>query len=243
MAFVPENPEVQWADLVGSLGLLTAGETLVLGDGAETLATSLNEGATVPCYWSGSVAVLSRNEDVQLEEAQPHATGLAEESFDAAILRHAWNDQAGLADVLAEAHRVLKPGGGVVVADLSADVLLEAPPTRYVHRLVTLADPQVGTAIEHRHCNGMQLTLEVVRAGFDDLLKYERDIDLGDFSQEGFLDLVELGELRGMEMISDPDERDRVIESVAAALPSVVPLGDVSVREPWYAVRGYKRSV
>ena len=49
--------------------------------------------------------------DADFEAAAPAATGLGDGTVDLFVLRHAWDGPPGLAAAVAEARRVLAPGG------------------------------------------------------------------------------------------------------------------------------------
>jgi ubiquinone/menaquinone biosynthesis C-methylase UbiE len=86
--------------------------------------------------------------NVQYVEAEASATTLPQECCDCALLANVWHEFDDRAAVLAEAHRILRPGGQVALLDWRPDV-----------------EPVHGPPVEHR-ISAESARLSLAQAGF-----------------------------------------------------------------------------
>ena len=120
------SPGRTWEALArGVLGLLQLGEVLDVGSGDGVLASLLATRATrVTCLDRSATVLdaarrrLERTGNVRLVQGDMHALPFADASFDQVLHFHALTYAQDPAAALADAHRVLAPGGDLVVVTL-----------------------------------------------------------------------------------------------------------------------------
>ncbi len=225
-----------WSELILGLDLAPAGEILMAGIGVSEIQLPEGSGQR---WTNGELVAITRG-DPPPEAATALGTGLDDGSMDLVILRDAAGSHRRLPKVLHEAHRVLKPGGGLLITELNAEALLESTPQHYLQRLLSQAHPDVGQHLLETHPAALDLAIELVRAGFKDADSYSLDFPLGQFHDaQAHTDFVAVDGWRGLEKLST-DDRDLFLLDLPDLVGQVVPGSDFFDLEPVTVARGFK---
>ena len=225
-----------WNDLIVGLDLPPAGEILLAGDAIGDVELPVGAGRR---FDADSLVLVTRGEGL-IDGATPTATGLEDDSLDLIILRDAAGSVTRLADVLWEAYRTLKPGGGLMLTEFDAETLLDSRPQKYPQLLLSTMYPRVGAYLRHRHPRQIDIGMALVKTGFKDADSYSIDYPLGHFSDyQTYVDSVAVEGWRGMDEIT-PDERRALLEQLPQLMKAVAPAGEFDDVEPVTVARGYK---
>ena len=215
------------------------GTTLVIGEDADLLAEAYRAaGAPSVVHLGEGFAELSGNELID-DGAGSSALGRPDRSVGLVVLRHAVPNQASLVGVLREAYRVLAPGAGILVTDLSLKLLMSGTTTRYPSRLKYRLFPDLLELEVRRHVDSARMDVEVVRAGFKDVDAYDVDEELEEFADpEAYLRFVREGGWRSTDLMTE-GQLDLLLEELRELLPGLADGGPIIEREPWHVTRGF----
>jgi SAM-dependent methyltransferase len=230
-----------WVSILRELGLEWGETTLVIGEDADLLAEAYEAAGAPPVVHRGEgFAVLSDKEQI-VDGARPSDMGRPDGSVGLVVLRHAVPNQASLVGALREAYRVLAPGAGILVTDLSLKLLMSGTTTRYLSRLQYLLFPDLLEREARRHMNPAGMDVEVVRAGFRDVDAYDVDEEVEEFAgPEAYVRFVREGGWRSTDLMTD-GQLDLLLEELRRRLPELAG-GLIIEREPWHVTRGFKPS-
>lgn len=159
-----------WIATLTELGAAEGNDSLLIGPYAESLADQLPAptGDTTP-----SVATLFVTPVP--EGAVPTATGFPESSFDSAVALSAWETPAGVADVAAEAVRVVRPGGTVWLGEIDARALTGSMPAARRYGLLYRNHPPVAEAERFRFRAADTIGVDAVRVGLRSVTETRTD--------------------------------------------------------------------
>ncbi|NNC91602.1 MAG: methyltransferase domain-containing protein [Acidimicrobiia bacterium] len=225
-----------WSDLIVNLDLPPSGEILLAGDDVARIELPVGAGQR---FDLGNLVLVTRGE-APPEGGTATETGLDADRLDLVILRDAAGSIDNLRRVLAEAYRVLKPGGGLMLTEFDAATLLDARPQQYPQLLLSNMYPQVGDYLRLRHPRAMDIGMSLVKAGFKDGDSYSLDFPLGHFTDhQTYADSVAVEGWRGMDQLS-AEELDHLLEQLPELMKSVAPAGEFDDVEPITVARAYK---
>ncbi len=215
---------------------------LVIGDRAERVADAYQAAGAPPiAYARPGLAFLAKSPpDADFEAARAAATGLEDASLDLVALRHAWVSAAGLEAAVAEAHRVLAPGGALVLAEPDLTRLLTSQVARYPSQILYRMHPEIAAALAATLVSPGELGAEVVRAGFVRVAAIDVEDSIGTFSPPEYLRFLAERGWPASAPLSDA-EIAGVVDAVDGLLPKLAPIGPIVEREPWRLVRAVKR--
>jgi SAM-dependent methyltransferase len=225
-----------WSELIVNLDLPPAGEILLAGDGAADIELPIGAGKR---FDTGGLILVTRGE-APADAATPTKTGLKDDSLDLVILRDAAGSITNLLDVLTEAYRVLKPGGGLMLTEFDAATLLDSRPQRYPQLILSSMFPAVADYLLRRHPRQMDIGRSMVRVGFKDGDAYSLDFPLGHYSDyETYVDSVAVEGWRGMDQLT-AEQLDELLDALPRLMKSIAPAGEFDDVEPITVARAYK---
>ncbi|MDP8958785.1 MAG: class I SAM-dependent methyltransferase [Actinomycetota bacterium] len=231
-----------WVGILRDLGLKWGEATLVMGEGAELLAESYQRAGSPPVAHQrpGYLVLARERQGDRLDQVGPLATGLANDSLDLVVMRHAVPKQAMLARALREAYRVLKPGGGVLVSDVDVNAMIDSTTHRYPSRLQYTVVPDVLPLEMARHVASADLSVEVVRASFKDVDAYDVDQEFGEFDDpDAYWEFVRERGWRSFDLMTEA-QVEMVLSTLRRLLPRLASTRGLVEREPWHVTRGFK---
>lgn len=228
----------EWSRTLADLGVRMGGPALVAGQGSEAIAAALvRNGAPAMVDANDTLAVLGPGIS-SLDGAGPTRTGARAATFDLVVLQQAWSGLEEIAAILAEALRVTRHGGAVVMGCLNADLLAESLPAQYASCLLYRSSPAAREALLTNTVTRYDIDLEAVRASLREIRTTEIDMTRAVFAEPGlYAAAVESGFWRGSEVLSTEEREDlggRVATEAAARADG---LHD---REPWQYVCGFR---
>ncbi|MGH9168006.1 MAG: hypothetical protein ACRD02_09295 [Acidimicrobiia bacterium] len=228
-----------WVTILRELGLQWGETTLVIGEDAGLLADAYQAAGAPPVAHRRQGFAALTHEEV-IDEAGPSAIGWPDGSVGLVVLRHAVPNQASLVGALREAYRVLAPGAGILVTDLSLKLLMSGTTTRYPSRVQYRLFPDLLELEARRHVDSARIDVEVVRAGFKDVDAYDVDEELEEFADpEAYLRFVREGGWRSIDLMTD-GQLDHLLDELGRLLPGLADGGLILEREPWHVTRGFK---
>jgi len=202
-----------WISTMNDLGAVRGVDTLLIGPHAEVLADELPgpTGGTSPGVAALGVGPVP-------DGATPTATGFSVDSFDAAVILSAWETPAGVASVVEEAMRVVRPGGTVWLGDIDAKALTSSMPAARRYGLFYRSDPQVADAARFRYRTADVLGVDAVRAGLRNVTETKSDLPVAviDSAAAG-VEAVRSGIWPGTDVL-DPTSLDRLLERTDESL-------------------------
>jgi len=110
-------------------------------------------------------ATTCHEENVTFLERSAYETGLPSASFDIIFCRYLLCHLTDPLDVLAEMHRLLKPGGAVVCVDLDITAAYTSPPSLAMARSIDIA-METGKALGVTYAFGRKLHSAMLKSGF-----------------------------------------------------------------------------
>jgi SAM-dependent methyltransferase len=223
----------EWDDALAELGVRWGRTTVVLAPDADVLAEALLLAGSPPVVASSpAMALLGEIPDgAEVRDDAPGEVVLPGDSVDLLVAVHAWQGVPGIAPVVREAARVLRPGGIGVLAAPDRPRLVASHPRQYAAALTGMAGAAVAPVRPVLHSD---LEIELVRAGFREVASTRVDFTRGIFANPAeHAAAVAQGLWRGTADLPQP-ARDRLGELVLALEVS----GPVVDREPWVLVRG-----
>lgn len=227
-----------WQGVLGSLNTTGNERVLVAGRNVEVLVEEL------PAPTADVVAGLAvlGPEAMGLEpEASAAATGLADAAVDTVAMLSAWSDPVEVGPVVAEATRIVRPGGTVWIGEPDLDVLTRSMPAAYRAGLLYRAYPQVATDVRGLVQAPSVLGVEMVRHRLKDVTAFKRDIPLLAVADpDEAVEAVRGGIWPGTGMLSS-EELDGLLDAVRASLQPPVRFPVVDL-EPWTLLRGRRAS-
>lgn len=221
-----------WLSTLADLGAAEESETLVVGPYADSVASQLPAptGDTTPTVSTLLVTPVP-------EGATPTETGFADASFDAVVALSAWDGPAGVLDVIAEAVRVVRPGGTVWLGEIDARGLTESMPAARRYGFLYQAEPAIADEAQFRFRAADGLGVDAVRAGLRDVVESRADLPVAVVASaaEG-VEAVRSGIWPGAALL-DGVAMDRVLAQVDASLQPPIEFPIVFTL-PWIVVRG-----
>lgn len=221
-----------WQDVLASLGTAANERVLVAGRNVEVLVEEL------PAPTADVVAGLAvLGPEAMALEPEASATGLADAAVDTVAMLSAWSDPAEVGPVVAEAARVVCPGGTVWIGEPDLDVLTRSMPAAYRAGLLYRAHPRVAADVRGLAQASSVLGVEMVRHRLREVTAFKRDIPLLAVADpDEAVEAVRGGIWPGTGLLS-AEELDDLLDAVRASLqpPIRFPVVDL---EPWTLVRG-----
>jgi hypothetical protein len=225
-----------WRDLVASLGALDGGRILIAGRNVDVLVDEL----PAPTANVGPGLAVLGPEPMALDPAaSASATGLADAAVDTVAMLSAWSAAVEVGPAVAEAVRVVRPGGTVWIGEPDLDVLTRSMPATYRAGLLYQRSPSIAAKVRERVQAPSVLGVEMVRQRLKEVTVFKRDVPLlavGNAAEA--VEAVRGGIWPGTEMLS-PEDLDDLLEAVRASLQSPVRFPAVDL-EPWTLVRGLR---
>lgn len=238
----PRRRDASMAGDPTALGASWGGVVVVGGEDALAFAEAAQAGGGPPLA-SGiaRLAVLATEPPAGAGDgSNPRATGLPDGCADTVVLRHAWDGPAQLADAAAEARRLLRPAGRVVLADWDLERVLASSPRTYPDAFFYAALPAVAAALEASLAFGLDLPLALGRARFTGIATGDVDEEVATFaSPDRYLAWLRERGFRGMHH-AEPAGLDAVDGALADLVRQVAPRGEVTHREPWRVAVGVR---
>lgn len=225
-----------WRDLVASLGVADGGRILIAGRNVDVLVDEL----PAPTANVGpGLAVLGPKPMTLDPAASSSATGLADAAVDTVAMLSAWSDAVEVGPAVAEAVRVVRPGGTVWIGEPDLDVLTRSMPATYRAGLLYQRSPSIAARVRERVQAPSVLGVEMVRQRLKDVTVFTRDVPLLAVANAAeAVEAVRGGIWPGTEMLS-PEDLDDLLEAVRASLQPPVRFPAVDL-EPWTLVRGLR---
>jgi len=221
-----------WLSTLADLGAAEESDTLIVGPYADSVANQLPAptGDTTPTVATLLVTPVP-------DGATPTATGFADGSFDAAVALSAWDGPAGVSAVIAEAVRVVRPGGTVWLGEIDARGLTESMPAARRYGFLYQAEPAVADEAQFRFRAADGLGVDAVRAGLRDVVESRADLPVAVAASaaEG-VEAVRSGIWPGSALL-DGVAMDRVLAQVDSSLQPPIEFPIVFTL-PWIVVRG-----
>jgi hypothetical protein len=225
-----------WRDLVASLGALDGGRILIAGRNVDVLVDEL----PAPTANVGPGLAVLGPEPMALDPAaSASATGLADAAVDTVAMLSAWSAAVEVGPAVAEAVRVVRPGGTVWIGEPDLDVLTRSMPATYRAGLLYQRSPSIAAKVRERVQAPSVLGVEMVRQRLKEVTVFKRDVPLlavGNAAEA--VEAVRGGIWPGTEMLS-PEDLDDLLEAVRASLQPPVRFPAVDL-EPWTLVRGLR---
>jgi len=225
-----------WIGTLDALEIDRAAPILVAGMDAATLAGD--------CMRAGSAGIAAEGDDWLLLSSEQPAEApeswhdLPDGIAGVVVLRSAWPDRPGLTAAVEAGAALVAPGGRLVVADIDVERLLEGSPVRYPYRFRFVLDPAAGASLWEKTMSTADLTLEVGRAGMRDVIGVVIEEERGRYDgPAGYWTAVRDGAWPSL-LEMPPDEREILLEDLAAELSRVSPMGEIVERRPWFAATG-----
>ena len=225
-----------WRDLVASLGVADGGRILIAGRNVDVLVDEL----PAPTADVGPGLAVLGPEPMALDPAaSSSATGLADAAVDTVAMLSAWSDAVEVGPAVAEAVRVVRPGGTVWIGEPDLDVLTRSMPATYRAGLLYQRSPSIAARVRERVQAPSVLGVEMVRQRLKDVTVFTRDVPLLAVANAAeAVEAVRGGIWPGTEMLS-PEDLDDLLEAVRASLQPPVRFPAVDL-EPWTLVRGLR---
>jgi hypothetical protein len=225
-----------WRDLIASLGVADGGPILIAGRNVDVLVDEL----PAPTANVGPGLAVLGPEPMALDPAaSSSATGLADAAVDTVAMLSAWSDAVEVGPAVAEAVRVVRPGGTVWIGEPDLDVLTRSMPATYRAGLLYQRSPSIAARVRERVQAPSVLGVEMVRQRLKDVTVFTRDVPLLAVANAAeAVEAVRGGIWPGTEMLS-PEDLDDLLEAVRASLQPPVRFPAVDL-EPWTLVRGLR---
>jgi len=229
----------EWDKALATLGVVWGPTAVVVGPGADALAESLLLADSPPLVAATSeVAILGEvPDDVEATGASPEGVPLPDSSVDVVIAAHAWAGPAGVPAVAAEANRLVRRGGFIVLAELDFPRLAGSSAFQYPAALLRIARPDVTAMLQRWSALHSHLEIELIRLGVATVATDRFDLTRGVYADRREHQAAVAGGLwrgtAGMPIA----ERERLGELVLELGGD----GPVTDREPWVLVRGVAR--
>lgn len=227
-----------WMAALGALDIDWSAPILVAGMDASRLADE--------CVRAGSMGIAAEG-DGWLLLSSDHAGDVPESWQDlphgtvgTVVLRRAWPDRPGLTAAVGAGAALVAPGGRLLVADLDTERLLEGSPVRYPYQFRFILDPAAGASLRETVMSTADLTLEVGRARMRNVSGVSIDEERGRYDgPAAYWTAVRDGAWPSLSEMP-PDEREILLEGLAAGLSRVAPMGEIVERRPWFTATGIR---
>lgn len=233
---------VVWAGDPARFGWPWGGVAVLGGEDAAGLAEAVAATGSPPIAVAApDVVVLAAQPPEGLgDDAIATATGLPPGCADTVVMRHAWAGPEELTGVVAEARRVLRPGGRLVLAGWDLDRLLSTSPHSYADAFFYAALPEVADLLLASMAYGLDLALALGRARFSEVRSLDVDEVVAEFpGRAEYLPWLRERGFRGVRH-AEPERLAAVRDALPALVRSIAPIGPVAHREPWRVVGGVR---
>ena len=233
---MPGSVALNWIETLDAFEVDWSAPIVVAGMDAATLADD--------CARSGSAGIASDGEDWALlasdAPAEPPGSwmDLPAGTAGTVIIRRAWADRPSLSRAASAAAALLAEGGRLFIADLDADRLLSGSPVHYPYQLRFALDIAAASALaatttppsgislavsRSRMRSAKGIVVDEVRGTYSDAAAYWAAVRDGAWPS--------LGDMRA-------EDREILLEKLAAELARIAPMGEVVERRPWFAATG-----
>lgn len=227
-----------WVGALDALGIDWSAPIVVAGMDAAALADD--------CARAGSAGIAAEGDGwLLLSSEQPgHTPGswhdLPHGTAGTVVLRRAWSDRPGLTVAVEAGAALVVPEGRLLVADLDTERLLGGSPVRYPYQFRFALDPAARASLRETAMSTADLTLEVARAGMRGVSGVSIEEERGRYDgPAGYWTAVRDGAWPSLSELP-PDEREILLEELAAELSRVAPIGEIVERRPWFTATGVR---
>lgn len=231
----------EWTSVLDDVGLGWGSTAVIVGDQAVDVANAyLGAGAPPLVYEASDLAILSEETTPHFGGGEPAAQRLPSNSVDLVVLRNAWRSLPEMTEVIWNAYRITKPGGGLLACEFDVDRALAAPAAKYPSQVLYAAHPELVENFHSVAAGVVDISVEIGRAGYADVRQGDVDETQGVFDEaDALFGFVSTHGWRGMERL-EPRDAAVVLDHLGELLPRIAPTGECADREPWICVRGTK---
>lgn len=219
-----------WRSVLAALGV-SAQDAIVVGGPP---ATAIGEAIPVGLSGDTSSLVTLGSGPFLRAGATPAATTLEDASIDAAMLLGAWGTSSELAEVVAEARRVLRPGGMARLGRWDLDAIMRSTPATHRSALMYRSYPSAAPSAPWNTGMGAALELAAVRARFRGVSAAAIDLPSAVLADaDGYVDAVMDGLWPGVHALS-VHQRTELARDIRRSLRGAI--YPVVEYQPWYLV-------
>jgi hypothetical protein len=222
-----------WEATLADLDLMD-GSVLICGPLADRI------GDAVPIAIADEVAslVVLGDGPALPDDATVVATGMPDASIGDVFALAAWPDTSGIAGVVAEAKRIVRPGGSVWLGRRNVDAMVHSTPATLRSSMLYARHPdRVRALLATESVAPTELAL--VRGGFAEIESWDRSIPVGAFSDAAsYRAAVEDGMWLGIDRLSESERSDILTTLDRDLREAEFPLVEF---QPWTLARGVRR--
>lgn len=217
------------------LGVGFGGSVAIVGPDATDFADAYQAAGAGPVVLDvPGLAVVGTTEP--LDADRPGTGAVPDGAVGAVIARRAWTGRIEFNAVLAEAERMCRPGGTLVVMEPDVDRLTSSPLQRYPARLQFELHPELLRRAHLRLVSGNDISVELIRLGCTDVALTSIDEEIGSFLPGEYADRID--RLWGALGLLTPEERQSLLHEAVDILPRLAIDGLIRAAEPWWVGRG-----
>lgn len=223
-----------WLSTMARLGVGFGGSVAIVGPEASDFADAYQAAGAGPIVLDlPGIAVVGTTEPLHTNRAGTAA--IPDDAVGAVIARRAWQGRAEFNAALAEAERICRPGGTLVVMEPDIDRLTTSPLQRYPGRLQFDLHPELLSRAQTRLVSGNDISVELIRLGCTDVALTSIDEEIGSFLPGEYADRID--RLWGALGLLTADERRQLLHEAVDFLPRLAIDGLIRAAEPWWVGR------